>query len=313
MDTKEEDFVTRIISTHTHAKMCIFTDRGLAYGVKVWELQRGAANSRGRPIVNYVQLGKGDRIMRAIVLPDPEEREGKSLLFVTSTGQVRRNAIDDFASMPSNGKIAMKLDEADDVHVVDVLVCSDSDEIVLMSTEGMTTRFKASDVRVFNSRYSMGVAGMRLREGDTIISAAVVPSTDIPDIEEENLFSKDDPEKARAIENSPALLTVTASGYGKRTPVSAYRHSRRGARGVLDRPDPKRCGPIVGSLVINADSHVMIMTKDGTTLRMKAGEIRGCGRNSLGVRLLKLKQGNTVVAVTEVPEESMIEDEAGSA
>lgn len=302
METKEEDFVSRIISTHTHAQMCIFTDRGLAFGVKVYELPRGAANARGRPIVNYLQLTKNEKIMRAIVLPDPEERDGKSLLFVTSDGHVRRNSIDDFTSVPSNGKIAMRLED-ESVSVIDVLVCSDSDEIVLMSAQGMTTRFKASDVRVFNSRYSLGVTGMRLRPGDTIIAAAVVPTSEIgDDIEDVDLLTQ-----SEDLEKRVALLTVTAGGYGKRTPVSAYRHSKRGARGVLDRPDPKRCGPIVGSLVVHPSAEVMIMTADGATIRTKASEIRACGRNSLGVRLLKLRQGDKVVAIAEVPEDDGLE------
>lgn len=301
MAAKDDDAVSAIVSTNTHAPLVCFTDRGIAYGTRVYQLPEGTPQSKGRPIINFMRIQKGERIIKTVVLPTDEEKENKTLLFVTKNGYVRRTDVDQFTEVQANGKIAMKL-EADEGEpedaILDVLVCTDADEIVLMTERGMAARLDASDVRVFASRDSVGVRGIKLDQGDRVLAAAVVSRDLVGD------------ENADA---GPALLTVTERGFAKRTPIGAYRKSKRGSKGVSDRPDPVRCGAIVTAFLTMDGDDIMLMTLGGTAIRTKVDEIRMAGRNSLGVRLLKLKKEDAVSAAIRVlPVDDKDEDGEGA-
>lgn len=296
---KDEDAVSRLVMTNTHADLVAFSDRGLSYGIKVYRLPEADAAQKGRPIVNFLTgIDQGETITNAIVLPQGDDAAGKTLLFVTARGHVRRNRIEDFTNVPSNGKIAMKLEESGD-RMIQVLVCDDQDEIVMMTACGMAVRFNVDQIRIFESRYSVGVRGMRLKEGDEIISAAVVNRDLVgEDLREADLVHSGDDVESRSSE--PALLTISTKGYGKRTPLSAYRKINRGGKGVTDRPDPSRIGSFASAFVVMPDDEILIMTVSGISLRMQAGEIRACSRNSLGVRLVKLTKGDEISSVIKI-------------
>jgi len=342
MDTKDTDFVTMLISASTHTPLLFFTESGIAHKLKVYRLPEGGPTGRGRPLVNLLKIDRTDKIAAVLALPENEaEWETITAAFVTEKGDVRRNLLSDFSNVPSNGKIAMKLSDGDGNafdRLVNVMLCTDDQDIMLTSERGQVVRFKADDVRIFAGRSSTGVRGINLALNDRVISAQILNHIDLlpgegaaflvsdtrkrkPNASADELAAAAG-EDAEGVELTPErydelkaaeqlILTVTSGGFGKRSSSYAFKSTRRGAKGVKDKSDHPKVGDLVGSFVVQSDDELMLTTNGGQMIRIEAGNIRLTGRNTSGVRLFNVPKGESVVAVSpiRVDRELEIDDE----
>ena len=328
MSTKDDDVVTRVIAASTHTPLLLFTDRGTAYKIKVHQLPEGGPQSRGRPIVNMIDRMQQDETIAAILtLPEDTERFAElQAAFVTETGRVRRNTLADFARVPANGKIAMKLRDDDGKPIdrlVDVLLHDETDHIALTTRMGQVIRFPANDVRIFNSRQSTGVRGIRLKAGDAVISAMILadPGCDGPeaaayltraardrrqdpgdgdDVAEQTI---DETRYRELAEREQMILTVMSRGYGRRTSAYAYRTTARDGQGVRDCPQKRNVGEIVGAAVVDPDQDVVLVTDKGQIIRTPVRKIRLTGRGAAGVRLFNMEKDEQIVGFSCVRQE----------
>ena len=266
MKTRDEDFVTRLFVTNTHTPILFFTSRGMVYQLKCYKLPEAAPQSLGKAMVNILPIEPEETIN--IVMPMPEDETSwadLNVMFATVSGNVRRNNLSDFTNIKRNGKIAMKLQDGDDL--VGVLPCSDEDDVLMATRNGKAIRFAANAVRVFRGRDSTGVRGIRLLGGDRVVSMSII-----------------------ADEGKEFILSVTENGYGKRTPVSDYRRSGRGGQGVANIETSKRNGQVMASFAVVEEDQLMLVTNMGQVIRIRVhgGEgdsIRIASRKTQGVRL----------------------------
>ncbi len=343
MSTKEEDFVTRIFVVNTHTPVLFFSSRGIVYRLKVWRLPLAQPQSRGRPLINLLPLQPGERI--TTIMPMPEDEDSWSTLdvmFVTTAGTVRRNKLSDFVGIRQNGKIAMKPDEGVDILGVDT--CTEEDDVILTTAHGQAIRFPVTDVRVFQSRDSMGVRGIQLAEGDRIISMAIVRHIEATPAErsgylrqaaalrrlasqedediEEAVADDDEEEEAGSVELSAErfaemeaaeqfVLTVSAFGYGKRSSTYDFRTSRRGGKGIkaTDQSKIGEIGELVAAFPVEDDDQIMLVSNGGQLIRVPVAGIRYAGRATKGVRIFNTAADERVVSVELVRE---VEGENGN-
>ncbi|MBK1667326.1 DNA gyrase subunit A [Rhodovibrio sodomensis] len=335
MNTKDDDFVTRVVQTSTHTPLMIFTDRGIAYKLKVYQLPLGTPQGRGRPIVNLLpNLGKGERIAALLALPeDPEAFADTQVAFFTAGGYVRRNTLADFANVPSNGKIAMKLEDAAGKatdSLVNVLLCADDQHFAVSTRMGQVLRFPASQVRVFAGRSSLGVRGIRLRGDDKVVSAMVLEDAgteaaeapafltraakvrrqETGEADDDGAVVLDDDRFAELQTKEQLVLTVTSNGYGRRTSAYAYRVANRGGIGTIDLPKGKKVGDIVSSFVVEPGQEMVLITDKGQLIRTDVDSVRITGRAAVGVRLIKLSKGEQIVSIAPVASSDTEHDEA---
>ena len=327
MSTKEEDAVVRVFSASTHAPVLFFSSEGKVYTLKVWRLPVGLPNSRGKAFVNLLPLEKGETITTILPLPEDEAAwAGMDVMFATQSGDVRRNKLSDFQRINRNGKIAMKL-EPDD-HIVGVNICTDAQDVLLTTTLGRCIRFAVGEVRVFAGRESTGVRGIRLGEGDRVISMAILRSVAITPEErraylkyaaamrraigeedvEATVDAVDDgedgvDEAALSVEriaelgaDEETILTVDSEGYGKRTLAYDYRRTGRGGQGLIAH-DLARGGRVVGAMPVEAHDGILLVTDSGQLIRVPVGGIRIASRNTRGVTIFRTAEGVHVVAV----------------
>ncbi|MGE0211926.1 MAG: DNA gyrase subunit A [Parvibaculaceae bacterium] len=333
MQTREEDFVTRLFVANTHAPVLFFSSRGMAYKMKVWRLPLAAPQARGKALVNLLPLEQGERITTIMPLPVDEALwEGLDVLFATRRGTVRRNKLSDFIEVRQNGKIAMKLEEGDGIAGVET--CTEQDDVLLTTSQGQCIRFAVTDVRVFKGRDSVGVRGINLAEGDRVISLSVLRHFEA-DGEERAAYLKmrramagdvsengGDEEGAsdgaalsqeRYVEMSAAeqfVLTVSENGYGKRTSSFEYRITGRGGKGIVAMVANERNGPLVASFPVEASDQIMLVTDGGQLIRCPVDDIRTAGRSTQGVTIFDTAEGEKVVSVEHISEEDG-EDESG--
>ena len=328
MGTHEEDYVTNLFVACTHAPILFFSSLGLVYKMKVYRLPIGSPQSTGKALVNLLPLKPDERITTIMRLPEDEkEAENLDVMFATKSGGVRRNKLADFMEVKANGKIAMKLDEGDTL--VDVRICTDDDDILLAAKGGKSIRFPVSEVRVFSGRTSTGVRGIRLGKGDEVISMSVLRHTDADaekrvaylkmakalrhDTDAETGVSDDeenvstsltltDDEFAKMKEDEEFILTVTDSGYGKRSSAYEYRITGRGGQGVTNIDNTKRHDNVVGSFPVSDKAQIMLVTDAGKLIRSPVRDIRIAGRNTMGVILFRLSEGEHVVSATCIGE-----------
>ena len=266
MKTRDEDFVTRLFVTNTHTPILFFTSRGMVYQLKCYKLPEAAPQSLGKAMVNILPIEPEETINTVMPMPEDETSWADlNVMFATVSGNVRRNNLSDFTNIKRNGKIAMKLQEGDDL--VGVLPCSDDDDVLMATRNGKAIRFAANAVRVFRGRDSTGVRGIRLLGGDRVVSMSII-------IDEDKEF----------------ILSVTENGYGKRTPVSDYRRSGRGGQGVANIETSKRNGQVMASFAVVEEDQLMLVTNMGQVIRIRVhgGEgdsIRIASRKTQGVRL----------------------------
>jgi DNA gyrase subunit A len=329
MQTREEDFVTRLFVASTHDEVLFFSSKGKAYTQKVWRLPLSAPQARGKAMVNVINIDVDERITSIITLPaDDAERAKLNIMFATTGGTVRRNALSDFTGIRPSGIIAMKLDEGD--AIADVALCTDKDDVLLSTSGGHCIRFPVSDVRVFTGRNSVGVRGIKLAGDDKLISMAIIRHMEAIS-EERAAYLKmanavrrgdddaekheDDEEKVDAIELTQAryaemgaaeqfILTVTANGYGKRTSSFEYRITGRGGKGIVAMSIGEKNGKIVGSFPVEENDQIMLVTDAGKLIRTRVNGIRIAGRSTQGVIVFDTADDERVVSVERIGEES---------
>jgi DNA gyrase subunit A len=322
MATKEEDAVTHLFVTSSHTPVLFFSTHGKAYRLKVWRLPEGAPQARGRPMVNRLPLAEGETISTVLPLPENEE-EWKNLhvVFATARGGIRRNSMDAFANVPSNGKFAMRFEEGSDDYLIGVALLKEEDDVLLATRNGKAIRFSATDVREFQSRTSTGVRGISLRGADEVISLSILRGF-AATTEERDAYLRAAPWKENEI--APALssermvefeaaeefiLTVTANGYGKRTSAYEYRRTNRGGQGITNIETSERNGPVVASFPAHNGEQLMLVTDQAKLIRTTVGDIRIAGRNTQGVTIFRVGEGEHVVSAARI-EESEEEAEA---
>jgi DNA gyrase subunit A len=329
MAMREADFVSKLFVANTHAPILFFSSRGMAYKMKVWKLPLSAPQARGKALVNLLPLAEGERITTIMPLPEDESQwEALDVMFATTRGTVRRNKLSDFVSVRQNGKIAMKLDEGEGI--VGVETCSDDEDVLLSTAHGQCIRFRVTDVRVFKGRDSMGVRGITLGEGDTVISLSILRHLQADSTERQaylrmrRAMAGEEAEpngeageenggngeaalsQERYIEMSAAeqfVLSISANGYGKRTSSFEYRVTGRGGKGIVAMTVNERNGPLVASFPVEHTDQIMLVTDRGQLIRTPVDDIRIAGRSTQGVTLFDVAEGETVVSVGHLSEE----------
>jgi len=326
MATKDEDAITELFVTSTHTPVLFFSSHGKVYRLKVWKLPEGGPQTKGRPMVNLLPLADGETISTVLPLPEDEsEWADLHVMFATARGGVRRNSMDSFTNVPSNGKFAMKFDEGSDDRLIGVELLTDNDDVLLATKNGKAIRFAGDAVRAFQSRTSTGVRGITLKGDDEVISLSVLRGFQAS-TEERDLYlkaapwkdNKNEPElsperMAEFSETEDFILTVCANGYGKRSSAYEYRQSGRGGQGILNIDNIKRNGTVVASFRATDDEQVMLVTDQAKLIRMKVADMRVIGRNSSGVRLFDVAKGEQVVGAAKIDEEEEPENEAEEA
>jgi len=326
MATKDEDAITELFVTSTHTPVLFFSTHGKVYRLKVWKLPEGGPQTKGRPMVNLLPLADGETISTVLPLPEDEtEWADLHVMFATAKGGVRRNSMDSFTNVPSNGKFAMKFDDDSDDRLIGVKLLTDNDDVLLATKNGKAIRFAGDAVRSFQSRTSTGVRGIALKDDDEVISLSVLRGFEAS-TEERDQYLKAAPWKDN--ENAPELsaermaefsetedfiLTVCANGYGKRSSAYEYRQSGRGGQGILNIDNIKRNGTVVASFRASDDEQVMLVTDQAKLIRMKVADMRVIGRNSSGVKLFDVAKGEHVVGAAKIDEEEEPENEAEEA
>jgi DNA gyrase subunit A len=327
MQTREEDFVSRLFVASTHDEVLFFSSRGRAYTLKVWKLPLAAPQARGKAFVNLLPIQPDETITSIITMPsDTAERDKLNIMFATTAGGIRRNALSDFVDIRRSGIIAMKLDEGE--AIADVAVCTDADDILLSTANGQCIRFPVGDVRVFKGRDSTGVRGIRLENDDKIISMAIIRHMEASSEErvaylklasavrrgEEAEAETDDEEKVGAIELSQQryaemgaaeqfILTLTERGYGKRTSSFEYRITGRGGKGIVAMQLAKKNGRVVASFPVEESDQIMLVTDAGKLIRTPVPGIRIAGRSTQGVIVFDTADDEKVVSVERIRED----------
>jgi len=320
MATKEEDAVIRLFVTSTHTPVLFFSTHGKVYRLKVWRLPEGAPQARGRPMVNLLPLAEGETISTVLPLPEDEADWGKlHVVFATAHGQVRRNAMDAFANVPTNGKFAMRFDEDATDRLIAVALLNEDDDVLLATRGGKAIRFAATEVREFQSRTSTGVRGINLATGDEVISLSILRAFDATTDERDAYLRAApwkegerevtlSPERMAAFEEAEEfILTVTANGFGKRTSAYEYRRTGRGGQGITNIVTSDRNGPVVSSFPAHNGEQLMLVSDQATLIRTTVGDIRVAGRNTQGVTIFRVADDEHVVAAARIEES---EDEA---
>ncbi len=328
MATKDDDVVTRLFVANTHTQLLFFTTDGMVYKLKTWRLPLAGRNARGKAMVNILPIAAGVSIAAIMPVERPEEEwENLQIVFATSQGDVRRNQLSDFVNVMRNGKIAMKLPEG--VLLVNARICDEDDDVMLVTASGRAIRFPTTDVRVFKGRDSTGVRGVRLGEGDRVVSMAVIrhfettPEEREAFIRQRRLIAGVVEDESEADENedvveagqlSPEryaemsaaedlLLTITAGGLGKLTSSHDYRITARGGQGVRAADDKLRGGALVALFPVEMTDQVMLVTSGGQSIRVPVEGIRFLRRTGGGVKVFNMNgSGEQVVSVARIAE-----------
>ena len=312
MTTKEEDFVNEVFVVNTLTPLLFFSSQGLVYKIKTYKLPIGSPTSKGKALVNLLPLRSGEKITTTM----PYDIDQKNIIFATSKGNIRRNKLTDFHNINVNGKIAMKLN-SDDM-LVNVVTCSETDDIFLSTRLGKCIRFSCKDLRVFSGRSSVGVRGIKLTEKDAVISLAILNGINFnvnerdeylkissaqrkdEQIDEINV-SKDKINEFK--DNEEFLLSVTDKGYGKRSSAYEYRKSNRGGLGIANMQLSQRNGKeIIASFPIKENDQLMLVTNNGQLIRCPVNDVRIAGRQTQGVTLFNVSEKERVVSVAKLEE-----------
>jgi DNA gyrase subunit A len=336
MQTRDEDFVSRLFVASTHTPVLFFSSRGQVYKEKVWRLPLAAPQARGKALINILPLEQGENITTIMPLPEDESSWAElDVMFATTRGTVRRNKLSDFVDVRRSGIIAMKLDEGE--AIVDVQICTEKDDVLLTSAGGQCIRFPVPDVRVFQGRTSMGVRGIALDNGDKVISLSILGHVEVTAEEraaylkrasavrrggEEGEEGAGDGEEAngaielgekRYVELSAAeqfVLTVSENGFGKRSSSYQYRTTGRGGKGIVamdirekNGTVKEKIGKLVASFPVEESDQIMLVTNGGQLIRCPVNGIRIAGRSTQGVIVFNTAEGERVVSVERLSEE----------
>ena len=282
--TRDEDSVVQTLSVNTHTSVLFFSTEGLVYKIKAWKIPEGSTTSKGKSLFNILPLKNHQSISSIMPFPD-EESDTKNLqiVFATAKGKVRKNSLEDFSSINSAGKIAIKLDPND--KIVGVEICKDDQDVMLSTKNGKCIRFESKKLRIFKGRSSKGIKGIELSPNDEIVSLSITNKEKI---------KKDNKSDGRFV------LSITENGYGKKTLNNEYRVTNRGGKGIIGIVNSPRNGSICSSFPVIEGDDVMISTNKGRVIRVAVKEIRTAGRNTQGVRIIKLSGDEKVVSAIKI-------------
>ncbi|MDA0656811.1 MAG: DNA gyrase subunit A, partial [Proteobacteria bacterium] len=328
MSTREGDFVSRVFVTSTHTPVLFFTTRGMVFELKVYKLPLGGPQARGKAMVNLLPLAEDEVISTVMPLPEDESVWDESqIMFATAKGNVRRNKLSDFTNIKSNGKIAMKLDDGDGL--VNARVCSEANDVLLSTSNGICLRFPVTDVRVFSGRTSTGVRGIRLIKDDKIIWMSVLQHTDSTseqrelfiqasrakrrlETREEDAWKPEDlrrdqdrakiletPEFSKMVETEQFILSISDDGRGQLSSAFEYRPAKRGGRGVTNM-DVGEGAKVVAAFSVEDNDQIMLVTDGGKLIRCPLDDVSIKGRGSQGVSVLNVDENEKVVSVARL-------------
>jgi DNA gyrase subunit A len=330
MATRDEDFVTSLFAASTHAWLLFFSSTGMAYKLKVWRLPEARIAGKGKAMVNLLPLAEGERITTILPLPEDEAEWAKlNVVFATKSGDVRRNQLSDFAQVNKNGKIAMKLEAGDGI--IGVATCTDSEDFLLTTRGGKAIRFPVTDVRVFKGRDSTGVRGIKLAAGDEVVSLSLLYHSDASsaearaflkqasaarraesgeveapvEIEEDAEEGIEEatltPERYAALgAREQFVLTMSQTGFGKRTSSYEYRVTGRGGSGIVAIGMGKKNSAVIASFPVEESDDLMLISDGGQTIRVAVSSVSVQGRAAQGVTVFKVDEGEKVVSVERI-------------
>ncbi len=346
MSTRDEDFVSRVYIVNTHTPVLFFSSKGMVYKTKVYRLPLGTPQARGKALVNLLPLDEDEKITTLMPLPEEESSWNTlDVMFATASGNVRRNKLSDFTNVMANGKIAMKL--KDDDSLVGVLACNENQDVLLATKKGRCIRFPVSGVRVFAGRSSSGVRGIRVQNGDQVMSLSILRHTPFS-VEERNAYLRrmraermsSEDEEVNVEDDQPAheirttlseeryrelaeadelILTIASNGYGKRTSAYEYTIRNRGGQGIVNislDSGARSNNSVVASFPVINDEQLVIVSDQGQVIRTSVEDIRIAGRSTRGVIVFRVGDEENVVSVSSLREsndENEQEEEAGTA
>ncbi|MBI5242044.1 MAG: DNA gyrase subunit A [Elusimicrobia bacterium] len=278
-DVKEEDFIEHLFTTDSHATLLLFSNRGKVYALRAFEVPEGLRTSRGKALVNLLAITGEEKVTSVVAIRSFEEKRGKEtfLIMCTRNGTVKKTPLADFENIRRSGIAAISLDEGD--ILVEVQHASGKDEVMVGSKDGMSIRFPESDVRAMG-RTAMGVRGIRLEKGDIVIGMEAFPK-----------------------DSKKTMLTVCENGYGKRTALSEYRDQHRGGGGIITIKATERNGAVVNIKLVTNNDDLMVMTEKGMAIRLRCRDIKIISRNTQGVRLVRLEEGDKVARISPIVQE----------
>ena len=292
--TRDEDSVVQTLSVNTHTQVLFFSSEGLVYRVKAWKIPEGSLNSRGKSLFNILPLKNHQSISSIMPYPDQNsDSKGMFIIFATADGKIRKNNLEDFSSINTSGKIAMKLSPSD--KITGVKICKDDQDIILSTKLGKCIRFESKKLRVFKGRSSKGIRGINLQQNDKIVSLSII---DHENLKNKGKLSKVDKSELKA--KTKFILSITENGYGKRTDHKDYRVTNRGGKGIIGIVNSSRNGNVSSSFPVDEGDEIVISTNKGRVIRVAVQEIRVAGRNTQGVRIIKLSGDEKVVSAIKI-------------
>ena len=290
--TRDEDFVVRILSGNSHSQVLFFSSQGLAYKLKAWKIPKGSLSSKGKSLFNLLPLKNTQSITSTLLLPENDSEWQKLyVVFATAKGKVRKNSLIDFLNVNASGKIAMKLDEND--KIIGVEKCKENQDIILGTKFGKCIRFMSKKMRLFKGRSSKGIRGINLQENDSVMSLSVIDSG-----QNFNENSKKNGSKKSVLNDY--VLSITENGYGKRSSLSDFRVTNRGGKGIIGIVNSKRNGNVTSNFIVSDKDQIILSTDKGRVIRVQVKEIRIAGRNTQGVRIIKLSGEEKVVSAIKI-------------
>ncbi len=326
MQTKDDDFVRHIFISNTHQPILFFSSKGMVYRLKAWKLPLSSPQAKGKAMINLLPLDEDERITTVMPLPeDQEEWNNLYVVFATSSGGIRRNSLSDFWRINKNGKIAMKLDSKE--RIISVQTCTENNDILLTSKKGQSIRFNVEKVRVFASRSSTGVRGIKLAKGDSVVGMSVLSrvaasndelraylkmssmmrrATSDDNIEEDEIeIEGNDIELSterysELAASEEVILTIASNGQGKRSSAYEYRTTNRGGKGVIGIKLTKSHGDLVASFAVESNDQIMLIDNSGKLIRCPVSDIRVMGRSTQGVKIFNIDKKSHVVSVERI-------------
>ena len=292
--TRDEDSVVQTLSVNTHTSVLFFSTEGLVYKIKAWKIPEGSTTSKGKSLFNILPLKNHQSISSIMPFPEDEaEWKNLQIVFATAQGKIRKNSLEDFSSINSSSKIAMKLDTND--KIVGVEICNEDQDIMLSTKNGKCIRFESKKLRIFKGRSSKGIKGINLGTNDEIVSLSIVNQDKINKNGKSNKV-----EKSERTAKERFILSITENGYGKKTSHFDYRVTNRGGKGIIGIINSPRNGSVSSSFPVFEGDEIMISTNKGRVIRVAVKEIRTAGRNTQGVRIIKLSGDEKVVSAIKI-------------
>jgi DNA gyrase subunit A len=275
LNTKEEDFVTTFLTTSAHSDLLFFTDRGKAYQIKMYDVPEGKRATKGKSIMNFLSLTDGEKVTSVLAMPKSAKENSLALLMVTKHGTAKKVSADSFFDVRRSGLIAITLDKGDEL--ISVSFVEKGDQAAVVTSKGQSIRFKESDIRTMG-RSAGGVRAIKLSKGDAVVSADVVRKDDTASVQ---------------------ILTLSSAGYGKRTELKEYKVQKRGGSGIKTAKTSAKTGAIIGAKIVNEaeEDEVVAVSKKGQVIRVAVKEIPSLGRQTQGVRIMKLRAGDSIASL----------------